>query len=104
MRDNRVKIGAILLCGASFYASQSLAADPSVGGQIYSRNCTTCHGDDGRGTMPGVPDFTRGDALLKPNNMLAASIRSGKELMPAFQGLLSDKEINDVVAYLRSFR
>ena len=35
---------------------------------------------------------------------LLASIRSGKNAMPAYIGVLTDREILDVIAYLRTLR
>lgn len=84
-------------------AGSVFAADPGKGGQLYGINCVTCHGEDGRGTMPGVPDFTRGEGLFQPNHVLAKSIREGKTIMPAFRGILTNNEIDDVIAYLRTF-
>ncbi len=80
------------------------AADPGLGGQLYSRNCATCHGDDGKGTLPGVPDFTRGEGLFQSNENLLRVIRDGKSVMPAFKGILTDDEIRDLIAYLRMYR
>lgn len=82
--------------------STAYAADPGNGGQVYSRHCTTCHGDGGRGTMPGVPDFTRGQGLFKSNSDLISIIEQGKQIMPAYQGILSRDEMDDVIAYIRS--
>jgi cytochrome c6 len=52
--------------------------------------------------MPGAPDFRRMDALMRPDLQLLASIRNGKGTMPGFFGVLRDREILDVVAYLRT--
>jgi mono/diheme cytochrome c family protein len=92
--------GIIVLCGAG----NSLAADTTNGQTIYSQHCTGCHGQDGSGTMPGMPDFARGEALFQPDPRIADAVRSGKGVMPGFQGLLSEDDILDVVAYLRTFR
>ena len=54
--------------------------------------------------MPNAPNFDRGDALLRPDFTLLASIRAGKNAMPAFQGILADREIMDVIAYVRTLR
>lgn len=102
MRKVNGWIGILVLGG--MFNGYALAADPGVGGQLYSRHCTTCHGADGRGTMPGVPDFTRGEGLFQSNQALKKVIRDGKSVMPAFRGLLTDNEIKDLVAYLRTYR
>jgi len=93
-----VSMSVFMLVSSSVYA-----ADPGNGGQLYSRHCTTCHGDGGRGTMPGVPDFTRGQGLFKPNSELVSIIEQGRHIMPAYQGILTRDEIDDVVSYVRSF-
>ena len=93
----------MMVVSTSFHG-HALAADPGVGGQLYSRHCTTCHGDDGRGTMPGVPDFTRGEGLFQSNQALQNVIREGKSVMPAFRGVLTNDEIKDIIAYLRMYR
>lgn len=54
--------------------------------------------------MPGASDFTRPETLMKPDNMLANIIRGGRNAMPAYQGLLKDRDILDVIAYLRTLR
>lgn len=80
------------------------AADPGNGGKIYATHCSSCHGEDGASTMPGTPDFSRRERLFKPDMALLVSIRDGISVMPAYKGLLTDQEILDIVAYLRSMR
>ncbi len=80
------------------------AADPGNGGKIYATHCSSCHGEDGASTMPGTPDFSRRERLFKPDMALLVSIRDGISVMPAYRGLLTDQEILDIVAYLRSMR
>lgn len=79
-----------------------IAADYFNGRNIYEMHCQTCHGVDGRSMVPGTPDFTTGDALFQTDSELFRQIRQGKGTMPAYEGLLSDSEIRDVIAYLRS--
>lgn len=88
-------------CAASF-SSKVHAADTFKGQKLYAANCAMCHGSGGRSVMPGAPNFDRGERVLQPDFALLASIRSGKNAMPAFQGILSDRDIMDVIAYLRT--
>lgn len=81
-----------------------MAADPISGGQTYQVQCANCHGPNGSSPIPGVPDFSRNEGLFQPDGVLANSIRRGKGVMPAFQGILKESEIFDVVAYLRTLR
>jgi mono/diheme cytochrome c family protein len=53
--------------------------------------------------MIGAPNFAQGDALMSPDSTLLISIQSGKGPMPAYRGVLSDQDILDVIAYLRTF-
>ncbi len=80
------------------------AADPLNGASLYGAKCATCHGANGRPVMPGTPDFSRGERLLRSDIDLLKSIRAGMGVMPAYQGLLSDDEILDIVAHLRTLR
>lgn len=91
---------AIVLCAGSV----AHAADVIKGQQIYRRHCASCHGQNGISAMPTAPSFARGEGLMRPDAALTASIRSGRGNMPAYFGILSDREILDVVAYMRSFR
>ena len=88
----------LLACG------ELQAADTSKGRQLYAANCAICHGQTGSSVMPGAPSFDRGDVLLRPDFTLLASIRQGKNAMPAFQGILPDRDIVDVIAYMRTMR
>lgn len=78
------------------------AADMFKGKQIYAVNCAVCHGQNGRSTFPGAPNFARQEGLLKPDFTILSTIRSGRNAMPAFFGILSDRDIMDVIAYIRT--
>ena len=54
--------------------------------------------------MPGIPDFSSGDGLFLPDPDLLNQIRDGKDMMPAYRGIIEDEEILDVIAYLRSLQ
>lgn len=92
----------LLLC--SVLACQAQAADPTRGAELYRHHCIACHGAGGRPVLPGAPDFSRPMALLKPDMALVTTIRDGKAAMPAFAGLLRDREMLDLVSHLRTFR
>lgn len=88
-----------LLCGAA-----AQAADLQHGSQLYRQHCALCHGPAGRPVLPGAPDLSRPAALLKPDLVLLAGIRTGRGAMPAYQGVLRDRDILDIVAHLRTLR
>ena len=80
------------------------AADLHRGAELYRQHCSQCHGGDGRPVMPTAPDFARPGALLQADLQLLGAIRAGRGAMPAYQGLLRDRDILDVVAHLRTLR
>lgn len=86
------------------FVGQAQAADPLKGAKLYNERCSDCHGTQGVPTMPGVPDFTRSQALMQTDLDLVKTISVGKGMMPAFQGRLSEREILDVIAYLRTLQ
>ncbi len=79
------------------------AADVFKGKDIYARQCSICHGPGGNGLMAGAPDFTRSEGLMQSDPMLLRSIKAGANAMPAYLGILPDRDILDVIAYLRTF-
>ncbi len=85
-------------------AGTAQAADPNRGAELYRAHCTGCHGNAGRPVLPGAPDLTRPTALLKPDQVLAAAIRGGKGGMPAYAGVLRERELLDVVSHLRTLK
>ena len=80
------------------------AADVIKGAQIYTRHCAACHGPNGISVMPGAPHLARAERLMQPDLTLLASLKSGRNAMPAYLGILSDREILDVIAYSRTLR
>ena len=84
-------------------ASNVTAADVKNGSNIYARNCASCHADDGRGSVPNAPNFKFQESLVKPDQQLFKAISVGKGMMPAYRGILTEREILDVIAYLRTF-
>jgi cytochrome c6 len=83
-------------------AGPAAAADPDNGRGVYEKNCALCHGNKGAPTWPGAPDFRRAASLMKSDAQLLSTIRYGKGVMPAYLGVLKDKELLDVTAYLRT--
>jgi len=105
--NHRVLSVLILLSlwsGLMLASLTAFAADPQQGGKLYGKHCQNCHGATGVGQMPGLPDFSRAQGLMRSDNDLLQFVRNGSGMMPAYRGLLSDREILDVLAYLRTLR
>lgn len=77
-------------------------ADTINGAKLYATHCVSCHGKKGEGVMPGAPNLTRGNSLLQPDGSLLEKIKKGRNAMPGYYGILKEREILDVVAYLRT--
>jgi cytochrome c6 len=96
----RTGIAAAFLLAAACGAAG--AADITKGGALYAQHCAVCHGANGNPVVPGTPNFRRMESLVRPDTQIANAIRNGKGGMPAFFGILRDREILDVIAYLRT--
>ena len=77
---------------------------------LLRSQCIACHGADGKGVLPGVPNFTdRIGRLSNPNSEFLAHIINGYQSpgspmpMPPKGGnsALSDTDIASVLAYIR---
>lgn len=96
-------LGWGLLMGFAAVSSTAYAGDAFVGAGIYAERCANCHGANGRGELPGTPNFTAPELRVKTDNDFKAVILNGRNVMPAFQGILKDEEIDDVIAHIRTF-
>lgn len=68
------------------------------GGDIYQRHCATCHGAAGEGASgPSLVDVAERLTAAQAE----AIVRDGRGEMPAWDGELSDGEIDAVVSYVR---
>jgi len=84
-------------------------ADVQHGKKIYNGTCVACHGANGKGEVPGAPDFTKEHGRLsEPNQTLFDHVKNGFRTsgspmaMPSKGGNpdLSDKDIKDVLGYM----
>lgn len=101
-----------VVAGVSLPAMADCSAtqgQPDEGDKVYHATCVACHSEDGRGAIPGVPDFTKkGGVLGKPHAVMSKHIKEGFAppgamiAMPPKGGNpdLTDKDIDDVHAYL----
>ena len=76
---------------------------------MYNQTCIACHGADGIGEIPGVPDFTEADGVLAGDDaILLDHILNGFQSpgglmpMPAKGGnyALTIRDIRNVLTYL----
>ncbi|MGH9871257.1 MAG: c-type cytochrome [Pyrinomonadaceae bacterium] len=78
--------------------------------ELYSRNCVSCHGRDGRAkTLKARRNHARNisDAEWQDrvsDERIFNSIMNGKGKMPAFGQKISEQEIDLLVTYVRALR
>ena len=94
----RLTLGLMLLGG--LLPGVSLAQSVENGGKVFVRDgCYQCHGYAGQGTIAGA---RLGPPVLTAQGMIRY-IRKPAGAMPAFsEKVLSDQEVNDIYAYLKS--
>ena len=99
-----VAMPAALLCVALFIsAASALRAsaatdDPPPGQVAYDRVCKVCHGPEGQGNAgPALVPFE-----MEDDELLAKVREGGGEMPPVSANRLSDEEVKQIAAYLRS--
>ncbi len=78
------------------------AADPVRGQELFMQHCVSCHAPGQ--PVPGAPGFILQQRMLQPDSVLLEKIRYGINAMPAYQGILDNSMILDVIAYMRTLQ
>ncbi|WPU21684.1 cytochrome c [Cedecea neteri] len=97
---------------AATAVNAAVFSSPPDGKTLYMRYCSTCHSPDGKGTDFNVPSLVGNSAVMaKDPSSLIRVIADGAHtpqtqgnipfMMPGYKGVLSDKEMTDVVNYVR---
>jgi mono/diheme cytochrome c family protein len=85
-----------------------MAAKPSSeetsvvsGHDIFTANCVSCHGEDGKAGLSGAKDLSVSALDLNAQEEI---IRNGKTVMPGYSGMLSEEQIKAVAEYSQSLK
>jgi len=85
------------------------ADGPNPGQVIFQKHCAACHGPTGKGDgyttfNPPVADLTSAKVHTQLAPQLIRTVHKGRAntAMGRWENVLSDQDIEDVVAYLRS--
>jgi mono/diheme cytochrome c family protein len=88
-----------------------VADAPKPGQVTFEKYCASCHGPTGKGDGyraydPPVADLTSAKVYTQLAPELIRTVHKGRAntAMETWENLLSDQDIEDVVAYLRSLR
>jgi cytochrome c oxidase subunit 2 len=101
------------LAAASAGAEKEWSKDELIahGKDVYEKNCAVCHQANGAGVPPAFPALTGSKIVAGPNfdgsgKLLPDShvdrVFNGKNVMPAWKGVLNDVDIAAVVTYERN--
>lgn len=71
------------------------------GKAIYLANCVVCHGENGEKGGSGSPMLTKSQLSTEE---AIHRITNGKNAMPAYDGLLSEKQIDAVAQYVMTLK
>lgn len=98
---------AAILCLAASIAAPAFAQ--GAGADTYKAKCLMCHGADGLGATPAgkalqVVSFKDPAVVKATDAVLIASVKNGKNKMPANVGKLTDDQIKTVIAYVRTLQ
>jgi mono/diheme cytochrome c family protein len=90
------------LVGTAMLAHAAPArAQPAVdaGREVYAQHCALCHGERlmETGAAPDLKELRADQRAL-----FDEIVRNGKGQMPSWAGMLSDEEIDQIWAYIRS--
>lgn len=102
----------LLAASGLTYAGLALAAgDRGRGAAVFNGTCIACHGSDGSGNLPGVPDLAGKSGLLSQNDaVLLERMKEGYQspgspmAMPPRGGdpALTDADLMAVLQYMRT--
>jgi mono/diheme cytochrome c family protein len=93
-----LRIGFLL--GTAMLAQPAPAQSPAEAGrELYVEHCAQCHGERLMATG-AAPDLklVRADQRAR----FDAMVRDGKGQMPAWAGMITDEQIDQIWAYIRS--
>ncbi len=122
MLKKLVVAAVFLALGVALYLAipQKAGASPSgnraAGAEVHRANCAKCHGPGGKGDGPAgkllktkPADWTDKARMSKLSDSDLFNVIKGgggavgkSKLMPAWAGKLSDDQIHDVIAFIRS--
>lgn len=97
------------LCFISMLAISTISFAQGSGADTYKSKCQMCHAADGSGNTPAgkstkARPFNSPDVVKMSDDDLIAVTKKGKNKMPSYAGKLSDDQIKDVIAYIRTLQ
>jgi len=96
----------------SFGVTAFAKGDAKAGKKVFEQNCASCHGAKGKGDgaaaaalNPKPANFTLGKFKYGSGDAdLAKTIKNGKGSMPPWGAVLSGKDVDNVISYIRTLK
>lgn len=112
MKYLKIAVIAVFIAGSIFACSNDkqsrrdfvIADSKSYEASLYRQNCAICHGNEANGKeINGVltPSLRYGDIEKKTDEEIYTQIHDGKLPMPAFKYQMTEKEIRQMVQFIR---
>ena len=103
-----LKRNLLLLCSALVVIALTASAQ-SDSKTLFVRNCSLCHGNDGRaqnamGKALKASDLTSQTVQSKSDADLYTQIAKGKGKMAGYENILGKKGVEDMVKYVRTLK
>lgn len=106
-------LAVVGLLGLSFsnLFAQGKKGDPAKGKEVFETNCAICHNADSDETKvgPGLKGWSKkpphdfdGKQHTHNEETLRNQIKNGSDSMPPMGSMVSDAEMDDLVAYVMS--
>lgn len=67
----------------------------------YAKNCSKCHGDDGKLMLAGAKDLSASKLSI---DEVMAIIRAGKGAMPPYGSMLTESELQQTADFVMTLR
>ncbi|HET7909397.1 MAG TPA: c-type cytochrome [Nitrospira sp.] len=79
--------------------TRPLAGDSTRGAELYQASCTVCHGPRAEG---GVGPQLAGNTVLGNDQAFWKVVHEGRHVMPPLKDAVSDQQLTDIRAWLRT--
>ncbi len=118
MKHLTILLALPLVLAACTASEQPATVDVALGQSVYEANCAACHGVQGEGQpnwqqpdvegkLPAPPHDSTGHTWHHPDGLLLEIIAQGggapNSNMPAYADILSQEEMEAVLAYIKTF-
>jgi ubiquinol-cytochrome c reductase cytochrome b subunit len=107
-------LGTSSATSSSATAGGTTPATAGAGASVYGSNCAGCHGATGTGTPGAFPPLAKNPDVIGDKNKIIGIVLNGLNgsltvngatyngQMPAWKGTLTNKQIADVLTYIRN--